>query len=33
LQAGYSRTVDTAPASEQLSYTRNIAFAGVNFEF
>jgi len=33
LQAGYSRTVDIAPASEQLSYTRNIAFAGVNFEF
>jgi hypothetical protein len=33
LQGGYTRTVDAAPASEQLSYTRNVTFVGVNVIF
>jgi hypothetical protein len=33
LQGGYTRTVDAAPASEQLSYTRNVAFLGLNVNF
>ena len=33
LQGGYTRTVDAAPASQQLSYTRNVVFAGVNMIF
>ncbi|MFZ4588894.1 MAG: hypothetical protein ACOYNG_07920 [Terrimicrobiaceae bacterium] len=33
LQIGYQRTVDMAPASEQLSYTRNVAYAGINLKF
>ncbi|MEI8293927.1 MAG: hypothetical protein WCG66_08040 [bacterium] len=33
LQGGYTRTVDAAPASEQLSYSRNVTFVGVNVVF
>jgi len=33
LQGGYTRTVDAAPASQQLSYTRNVTFLGVNVIF
>ena len=33
LQGGYTRTVDAAPASEQLSYTRNVVFLGANMQF
>lgn len=33
LQGGYTRTVDAAPASQQLSYTRNVTFVGLNMLF
>jgi hypothetical protein len=33
LQGGYTYTIDMAPASEQLSYTRNVAFVGLNANF
>ena len=33
LQGGYTRTVDAAPASQQLSYTRNVVFVGANMQF
>jgi predicted porin len=33
LQAGFARTVDMAPASEQLSYQRNVYFVGLNSNF
>ncbi len=33
LQGGYAYTIDMAPASEQLSYQRNVAFVGLNAEF
>lgn len=32
-QGGYTRTVDAAPASQQLSYTRNVTFVGLNMLF
>ena len=33
LQGGYTYTVDMAPESEQLSYTRNVVFLGLNMDF
>jgi hypothetical protein len=33
LQGGYTYTIDMAPASEQLSYERNVAFIGLNANF
>ena len=33
LQGGYTRTVDMAPASQQLSYDRDVVFLGVNMNF
>jgi hypothetical protein len=33
LQGGYTRTVDMAPSSQQLSYQRNVVFLGVNMNF
>lgn len=33
LQGGYTYTIDSAPSSEQLSYQRNVAFLGLNFNF
>jgi len=33
LQGGYTYTIDMAPAAEQLSYQRNVAFVGLNANF
>jgi hypothetical protein len=33
LQGGYTYTIDMAPASEQLSYQRNVAFVGMDLAF
>jgi hypothetical protein len=33
LQGGYAYTIDMAPAAEQLSYQRNVAFVGLNANF
>ena len=33
LQGGYTRTVDMAPASQQLSYDHDVVFLGVNMNF